>query len=137
MISVYRSSLEKSASFEPRAGRVSPRQYNVQVVHCHNIFDAPLLLGLHNPVCCGTSDCYPTCCPLVCFSHIREHRKCCLSRCYPTRARLEAYASLSFRSRFALVSLSFLSRFARTVDGYHPSKMLRATGHARMVRVDG
>ena len=26
MISVYRSSLERSVSFEPRAGRVSPRQ---------------------------------------------------------------------------------------------------------------
>ena len=62
---------------------------------------------------------YPTCCPLVRFSHIREHRRCCarramrvhLTRCLRTlRARLQSTSGTSGgrarRARRALVRVT-------------------------------
>ena len=49
-----------------------------------------------------------------------------LSRWYPTRARLEAYASLPAR----------VYRFAKTVDGYHPSTWTRENNFCRAAQSD-
>ena len=66
---------------------------------------------------------YPTCCPLVRFSHIREHQRCCARRamhawrmCMVTCGELPLCGSRALHSNNVLLNLHICARAAQNSD---------------------